>query len=415
MVREVFGGQVQTGLLQVGNKPLLKHIIDRLTGLGFGNMTLVCLKDEEQAYNDFSNKNGKKFSVFSVDGEKTTCDILRMIARQNPASQNHMLIYPIDLITSVNLTSFVDFHIQEKSVTTVFATECELAEKDVKASPGIKASFQSLGKNYFVYDETNPTKMITLLADESALKNDIDLNLKRLRRNDEYEDEDYTHGMDIAPECLQAARSMIVDSSLKSTSSYILAPAAIKFLTENDDIVSLENEFLPRMCAARLKAAIFKDSPKDFTIRVSHYIVLYNVNILCAEGKHSMLVPDGEKEAINDTATFYYKKGKQVFPEGFRHHAQCLYGDNLVVGEKTNIGRTVIGNNCKIGKNVQLQNCVIGDNVTIGDNSQLRNSMVCSESTIPAESVLRQCFAVPNFSSAEPVKEQDIILKSHKQ
>jgi NDP-sugar pyrophosphorylase family protein len=413
MAREVFGGQVQTGLLQVGNKPILKHIIDRLSGLGFCNMTLVCLKDDEQAYNEFSNKNGKKFSVFSVDGDKTTCDILRMIARQNSASQNHMLVYPIDLITSVNLTSFVDFHIQEKSVTTVFATECQLAEKDLKGSPGIRASFQSLGKNYFVYDEVNPTKMITLLADESALKNDIDLNLKRLKRNDEYEDEDYTHGMDISPECLQQARSMIVDNTLKPTCSYILSPQAITFLNENDDIMAFENECLPRMCAAKLKTSIFRDTPKDFTIRVSHYIVLYNVNLLCAEGKHTMLIPEGEKELIQDTPTFYFKKGEQVFPEGFRYHAQCLYGDKLVVGEKTNIGRTVIGNNCKIGKNVQLQNCVIGDNVTIGDNSQIRNSMVCSDSTIPADSVLRQCFAVPNFTSTEPVKEQEVILKSH--
>ena len=415
MVREVFGGKIETGLLNIANKPILAHVLERLNGLGFDNITIVCLNSEQEKYQSFvaslNNPIANLVKFVAVDGEKTTGDIIRMLPRNT-----HMLIYPIDLITTVDLTSFVDFHIEQQSALTIFATKYKLNEKLVNGSPGLVQSFQPLGKEFFVYDEANPTKLITILSDDISIKNDIDLNLERAKSeesgNDDFDDDDDDDfKMEISAESLQSTHSMIIDSELKLTNAYLLSPAGINFLKENIDIHSLERQFIPRLCSSQLKASIFTDAADDFTHRIIHYIVLYNINMLCADCKLGQFLPEGEKVEIPGTTQHYYRKGEQKLPEGFRITSGSLYGNNLEVGENTRIGRTVIGDNCVIGENVQMQNCVIGDNVKIGSGSQLRNCMICSDSVIPPKSKITQCFAVPNYVAEQAIQNQEAILK----
>ena len=156
----------------------------------------------------------------------------------------HMLIYPIDLITTVDLTSFVDFHIEQQSALTIFATKYKLDDKQINGSPGLVQSFQPLGKEFFVYDEANPTRLITILSDHISIQNDIDLNLERAKSEesgstDAFDDDDEDdYKMEISAESLQSTHSMIIDSELKLTNAYLLSPAGINFLKENIDITS---------------------------------------------------------------------------------------------------------------------------------------------------------------------------------
>ena len=410
MVREVFGGKIETGLLNIANKPLLTHVLERLGNLGFDNITLVCVESEQEKYKEFMSKLelpiGRFVNIFPVNGEKTTGEIIRMLPRNT-----HMLLYPIDLITTVDLTSFVDFHIQQKSPLTVFATKYSLSEKLLKSSPGLVQSFQSYGKQYFVYDEADPTKLITLLSDEMSIQNDIDLNLKRNQALTG-EDEDETHTIEITPENLMACHSMIIDNELKLTNAYLISPESLEFLKSNPTIHSIENEFLPKICT-QFTARIFTDSPTDFTMRIHHYIVLYNINILCANSQLGEFLPEGVKTLIEGTQQHYYKKGEQKLPESLKMTAGSLYGENVEVDVDSKVVRSVLGKNSHIGKNVKLMNAVIGDNVKIGDNSVIMNSMICYDSVIPAGSELTQCFVVPNYVATEPVVEKESILKPH--
>lgn len=56
--------------------------------------------------------------------------------------------------------------------------------------------------------------------------------------------------------------------------------------------------------------------------------------------------------------------------------ADSLVGPDSVLGEKTNVKRSVVGKNCRIGKRVKLTGTLVLDNVTIEDDVLLENCII---------------------------------------
>jgi translation initiation factor eIF-2B subunit gamma len=68
-----------------------------------------------------------------------------------------------------------------------------------------------------------------------------------------------------------------------------------------------------------------------------------------------------------------------------------LVGADTVLGERTNVKKTVIGKNCVIGKRVKLTGTLILDNVVIEDDVQLENCIVGSNVIIHTKAKLTNC------------------------
>ncbi|SGZ56309.1 CIC11C00000000711 [Sungouiella intermedia] len=72
--------------------------------------------------------------------------------------------------------------------------------------------------------------------------------------------------------------------------------------------------------------------------------------------------------------------------------ADALVGDGTVLGEKTNVKRSVVGRNCVIGKRVKLTGSIILDNVVIEDDAQLENCIIGQKAIIRSKCKLTNCY-----------------------
>lgn len=72
--------------------------------------------------------------------------------------------------------------------------------------------------------------------------------------------------------------------------------------------------------------------------------------------------------------------------------ADAMIGEGSVLGEKTNVKRSVVGRNCVIGKRVKLTGSILLDNVIIEDDSQLENCIIGQKAIIRNKCRLTNCY-----------------------
>ena len=447
--REAFGDPQLFGFLPIANRPILDHLMSQFKRCGLSNIKLVCLTKDEAAYTEFllqyADRSG--VSVFGVEGVCTTCEIIRKAATEN----KHVLLFPIDLITTVDLTSIIDFHVASKSRVTVVATESGLEEKETQNAPGAQMAGQSVGfgQRYLVYDENTPAKLVSLLSDEDALRCDLDLSLKQVERDQSLEsvasaDTEVPDGMAINARHLTGFKSLVLDSWSQLTNMYVISPYGVDWLRKEKQMHSIESEMIPRLC---VEATLFKKQhskkseveeedkdekdkkhdkrkrsddkivslfriPKDkLTFRVTDYTTLYVANMRCAQKRLSGFEPAAEYMSTGD-GKGYFVEGTQKVSEQFQYAPFCVYGDNFnAQGEKIQVSRSVIGRHCRIGKGVKMFNSVLFDHVTIEEGCEIRDCVIGADSVINSNCKFQQCIVLPRYTSERGVTEKKNIVQ----
>lgn len=421
------------GLLPIANRPIFVHLLAQFERYGLNNITLVCLKKDKQKYNDFllQSYTTRSIRTVPVDGVCTTCDIIRMLSRNN---NNHILLYPIDLLMSENLTGIIDFHIASQSLITLVTTKYKVDEKELRQAPGPQIIRQNTGgKRYFVYDESDPHRLVTLLSDNAALGEDLDLSLKRVERDESMEsmkscdsnELDEPDGMGIRHDHLTGFRSLLIDGSLSLTNAYVLSPKCVEYLSnqQNQNIHSIESELIPQICLKGLnknksvspqfkpiKASIYCTSPDEFSFRISDISMLFYANLKCATDKLKGFKPKADFISLdNSTGAGYYVEGSPQ--ENFNYQPNCVYGANLSFEKDVSINRSIIGRHCKIGKGVKIYNSVLCDHVSIDDNTIIKNCIIGEDSIIKENSKLSQCNVVSRFTSDHGINKEKCIVQ----
>eukprot|EP00466_Bigelowiella_natans_P005900 jgi/Bigna1/55398/estExt_Genewise1Plus.C_580041 len=87
----------------------------------------------------------------------------------------------------------------------------------------------------------------------------------------------------------------------------------------------------------------------------------------------------------------------------------CVVGEGVQIGKKTNIKKSVVGKYCKIGEKCRITNCVLMDHVTVEGMVTLSDTVVCSNANIQQMSSLDNCEVGCNFtieSKTKAKKEQ---------
>ncbi|OHS93062.1 hypothetical protein TRFO_12078 [Tritrichomonas foetus] len=446
--RDSFGDSALFGLIPIANKPILGHLLDQFERFGISNVSIVCLRKDENAYTEFILQyTSHPVRLIPVEGVLTTCDIIRnKIVVKN--SNEHIFLFPIDLLTSVNLTSIIDFHISTRSLVTIVASKQSIDEKEKRNAPGFQpVNVGALtGRRFFVYDELNPSKLITMLSDAAALSEDLDLSLKQVTMNDNagpyishedsieslgpYEDEE--DGMSIDPAFLNGFKNLMVDCSMHPTTAYLLSPDCIAQLIELSDIHSIETELIPTLCKNEVEslnltnngespvvkttpASIFCIDEKDFAFRVTDYATLYIANMKCASTKLLGFSPSADftLAATQNNNLGYYTEGKHKVHSSFQYSPFCVYGDNLTANaEDITVSRSVLGRHCKIGKGTKIYNSVLFDHVTVEEGVVLRDCLIGSDSLIKSNSRLSQCIVVPRVTTEKSLTREKCIIQS---
>jgi NDP-sugar pyrophosphorylase family protein len=340
-------------------------------------------------------------TILQTDPTQTTIDLIRKIG----SSGKHLLLLPIDLVTNLNLSVIVDFHLRHKSGVTVVATDFSIEPRVMQNAPGYRQPVRGAQqpRRFLVYDESNPTKLVALLSDRLAFREDMDR-----RASDVSED----RCMSIPGECLAGFRSLVIDHTKVLSGIYVLSPQAVAELNVNQAISSLETEFIPELCLSWAKPPPpgYKTGqpslfivPSDVVVfHIVDYATLYVANQRCSFGKLEGFVPAAE--FVKSGQNGWFIEGHLRVPERFVYQPFCVYGDNLTVADDVVIERTVIGRHCRIGKGARIKNSIILDHVTIEDAANLQNCLICANGLIKATARLKQCLVAPGAACERGAK-----------
>ncbi|EAY00097.1 hypothetical protein TVAG_328590 [Trichomonas vaginalis G3] len=392
-IREVFGRSQQIGFLKIGNIPLIEHVLSHLNNLGFNRITLVCKEIDYSAYQTYLDSKFENVNIKCFDGDKTaTCQVIRQLYTK----KTHILVYPIDLVTVCDITKIVDQHIQTDASVTLFTTKYAISNKELEDAPGTGVAISTTGRHFFVVDESNESRLIALLGDMDAHRFDLDLNLKS---EDAYFGD--AQQIEISAESLAMCNSMFIDSSIKLTNSYLISPKGMKYLMDNDEICSIENEFIPRLCSLKEhKVFSYMTDDKTVTLNVQDFVSLYHINMKW--GNKELMVKENpnkkESEQENKSLPDFFKKENYSEPQ------------NIKCDERAII-RSILDESVTIGEGSRITKCIIYDHVVIGDNVHISNSIICPHSSIPSKSKINKCFVSPQFSSKSEVNEERSIVR----
>jgi mannose-1-phosphate guanylyltransferase len=154
-------------------------------------------------------------------------------------------------------------------------------------------------------------------------------------------------------------------SEFINAGAYCLEPEILDYI-DTGRLVSMEKEIFPQ---------IIKDSGRFFGFkftgywmdigRISSYI---EVHKFLLQNKNIQFY-QGENCRINGTV-----------------EKSCL-GDNVIIGNNSNVNSAIIYNNAVIGDNVNLNNCVVGENCKIGNNSNLKDTVIGDNESVKEKSI----------------------------
>ena len=155
-------------------------------------------------------------------------------------------------------------------------------------------------------------------------------------------------------------------SDLINAGAYLLEPLVLDYI-EKGRLISMEKEIFPKIINDTDKFYGFKF--KGFWMDIGRISSYLEVNRFLLNKKN-----------------LDYCKGINCKVNGILK--KSTIGDNVVIGNKSNIEETIVFNNAKIEDNVILSNCVIGENSKISYGSKLKYIVVGDNEKIKEKTIL---------------------------
>jgi len=155
-------------------------------------------------------------------------------------------------------------------------------------------------------------------------------------------------------------------SNYINAGAYLLEPEVLDYI-ESNKFVSMEKEIFSNIIknTGRFFGFNFDGYWMDIG-RISSY--LYVNNFLLKEKKLSNFL------------------GDNIVQKGYINN--CSIGNDVIIGNKSNIESSILFDNVTIGDNVILNNSIVGEDCKIMDNSYLKNSIVGDHEIIENDSII---------------------------
>lgn len=367
---------IPKALIPIANRPMIDYVLEWCEKAFFPKVTVVCdLESGEQiqkAVDQYNNeKVAKEKAVDEADGvnddglfsrsvdvlpfhSSSSGEILYHLYKTNALKAHSNFVFlPCDFITNlppqVLIEAYRNKNDTDLGMLVYYKNQLDIEDKKSKIFP----------KNYTVYTELDDGQCQLL---DIYSKEDIDfhktlqirtqmcwkypnstISIKMLNSsiffgsteqifsvfdNEDKYTESYFHNRSVTKIIRDLARRSWKHSELKETVGFSILPQQATFFRVNNTPVLMEAN--------------------------RHFMKLQAIN----KGQHQQHASNPKEKGSANIGI------------------DCLIGEDTILGEKTNVKRTIIGSSCNIGKRVKLTGCLILNNVTIEDDVQLENCIL---------------------------------------
>lgn len=422
--------QCPKALLPVGRYPMIWYPIRSLEKSGFSEIIIITKKSfEKQMHNVLSDKSVPieaklEYVVIPDNEEEGTADSLRRVADKVKTTA---LVVSCDFVSDCDLTDFIAVHRKHNSSFTTFLSHLPTSLVAETAVPGFK------------------TKQKNQLSEKISIGFDNENNEHILfwrAQIDMDDDEIY-----LTKRFLDRFPCTRIQSKWTDLHVYMMNKFVIKYLIDKSEIGSIQGELLPLVVKKQLSTLVntsqadesditgnqseCKEEKKkdliDYADEFDHDLT-YSANCLSLTSSSFGESKDSPRKDLikcyayrqtsgfcmrTNTMAAYFETCKQI-PRLMSHYlpkkstvqrvpestsiksksqvgADCLLGENVEIGEKVSVKKSVIGKNCKIEDKVKITNSVILDNVIIQESSNISNCIIADAAHIGDKCELSSC------------------------
>ncbi|KAK3767217.1 hypothetical protein RRG08_018087 [Elysia crispata] len=439
-------------LLPVGRYPMIWYPIRTLEKSGFSDIIIITRQSwkDQLASNLTSGKvpiNAKlEFSTIPDQEDIGTADSLCQIADR---VKTNVLIVSCDLITDGDFLDLMSVHRKNSSCLTVMLSQLPNSLTADTVVPGFKAKQKSnSGEKISIGFEHNNMEHIVYWKAQVDMEDEFVIFSKKFLNR------------------FPCAR---IQSNWTDCHVYLIRDFVIKYLNDKREISSVQGELVPLVVKKQMSVFLPKppqeessmaspggdlklDKKKDLidyagetSSHLSHIIQSLSLtspsfgvnedtprkNLI---GCFAYRQTDGFCVRANTIAAFAetskqmprlmshflpakYTAGPNV-PEGTvikpksQVGADSMLGENVTIGEKVSIKKSVLGKNCTVGDGVKITNSVVMDGVSISQNCTISNCIVSQSAKIETGCQLSNCIIGDNQTIATMSTHNNDVLSN---
>ena len=317
-------------MIHIANKPMMEHVINLLKTYGINDLIVLLYVQPELIKNHF--KDGADFGVkieyVLAEEDYGTAGAVKNV--ENIIKEDNFVVISADIITDINLSRPIDFHISGKSDATIVLTRVE-----------------------------NPLAFGIVITDSEG----------RITK------------------FLEKPTWSEVFSDTINTGIYILNKSALKMIPEKSEF-DFSKDLFPMLLKenknlfGHISSGYWKDVGTLSEYRQSQLDIISGKIDLNIEGES---LPDknikiGGKSIIDiscDVENSIFGKDVHILRDC--KIKNCVIGDNCTIGDVTQISGSVIGKGSKIGSNCDIQEAVLGYKSVVGSNVFIGSGAVISD------------------------------------
>lgn len=380
-------------LLPLALVPMYEYVLDWCEKAYFSKITLACGEDEKSELDAALKKyKARKSTAATLEDSESSSDsantlqftesihvaafdtssngeILRQLVQQNEESAlDHFVMLPCDFITDLPPQVLIEAYRcrqdTDMGMLVSYRNQLEIEDKKNKIFP----------KNYMLYSE--------------------DQSLGHTQLVDHYSNEDieFHKNLPVRTQLAWKHPNLSVSTRLFNSSIFFGDSKEISsFFTKNHKKFS-EGYFTTRPLIKIIRDLARKSWQSHLQVSTIGLFVIpdvvpfmraNNLPVYMEANRHFLKIQARELSQGKAPA----HKDKTAANVG----ADSIVAEGTVLGERTNVKRSVVGAGCVIGKRVKLTGCVILDGVIIEDDVQLENTIVGSSAIIHSKSKLVNC------------------------
>lgn len=341
-------------LLPVANKPLIEYVLDWCDQAPFKSVNIITdVMNEHQIVEavkvyqekrDAELKNSSPIKLFTSE-LKTTGGILSEIFPHKDV-ENYVIL-PCDFITDVPPQVFIEVYRgnsdENIGLSIFYNNQFEAVDKKV------------LKSNYTVYSTQDNGNTVLL-----------DIYSKNFVMIDKF--------LKIRTQLLWKYPSTSVSNKLLDSFIFFMNSKCWK-----DGTVELDNRSV-----YKIKRDLARDSWKHSQNKETIGMFALHKNALFARVDNLAVYMEMNRHFLKIHARSNRSGNSSV-------GADCIIGEDIVIGEKSTVKRSVVGKNVVLGKKCRISGCVLLDGVSVGDGVVLENCILGRGVRVGSQAKLVNC------------------------
>ncbi|MHB8231386.1 MAG: sugar phosphate nucleotidyltransferase [bacterium] len=317
-------------MIHVANKPIMEHVVNLLKMFGIDELIVLLHVQPELIKNYFKDGSdfGIKIEYITAEEDYGTAGAVKNV--ESIIKDDNFIVISADIITDINLSKPIDFHINRKSDATIVITRVE-----------------------------NPLSYGIVIADSEGK----------------------------ITKFLEKPTWSEVFSDTINTGIYILNKKVLKMIPEKSEF-DFSKDLFPillkedKKLYGHISSGYWRDVGTLSEYRQSHLDIIAGKIDLNIEGEilAEKNIKIGAKSIIDiscDVENSIF--GKDVHVLQNCKVKNCVIGDNCSIGENTALSGSVIGKSSKIGANCDIQEAILGYKSNIGSNVFIGSGAVISD------------------------------------